>query len=533
MKIASYVSPSRHGIYYFRYPLPTAEHETTRRSVRLSLRTRCPQRARATARYLASIGPLVHGNTDLAKLRQDEIRKTVRKYFEDLLAKYLEVLDSDGMPKERLAALEWTRSAHLEALGEDGLADVSDEELSGLGAKGSGDFSDDDWDDNYPRIQRERRLAHIGMIDAVLSAAKNRENYAFDAETDKAGEIGVPTADAGLKQVIEDYIQEHSGESGWTPKTTAKKQAGLNLLIELLGDDVEISSISKHDAFRVKQLLQQVPSNRNKHPETRDLPLQEAIKVEGVPKITSVTLNGYISIYSAFFDWAERNGHTELKLFDGMKVKGPASGKDKRKPFDAKALQKMLGELTQNNQGLVKSESHKWATLMAMFTGARINEICQLNVADVGTEDGIQFINITDEGEGNKRLKSEASRRKVPVHPQLVALGFDEFVASRAKGVRLFNDYNYCPKNGYGRSLGRWFNDRFAPALGVKSKSHVFHSFRQTLITRLAQSDVQLPIIQSIVGHERDGVTQQNYLREGYTLKQLQYALSKFDVYAT
>ncbi|MEJ6404954.1 site-specific integrase [Yoonia sp. 2307UL14-13] len=466
----------------------------------------------------------------MAKLRQDEIRKTVRKCFKDLLAKYLEVLDSDGMPKERLAALEWTRSAHVEALGEDGFAEISDEELSGLGAKGSGVFSDDDWDDNYPRIQRERRLAHIGMIDAVLSAAKNRENYAFDAETDKAGEIGVPTTDAGLKQVIVDYIHEHSGKDGWTAKTTAKKQAGLQMLLEVLGEDVSITSIDKRDASKVKKILQEVPKNRNKLPQTRHLPLLEAIKVDGVAKISTVTVNGYISIYSAFFDWAERNGYVEHKLFNGMKVKGQKSGKQERKPFDPEAMRKMLQELTQNEQGLVKSESHKWATLIAMFTGARLNEICQLNIADIGMEDGIQFISITDEGEGNKRLKANASRRRVPVHPKLTELGFDAFVADRAKDVRLFSDYSYCPKNGHGRKLGRWFNDQLAPALGVKSESHKFHSFRHTMVTRLAQADVQQPIIQSIVGHEREGVTQQNYLREGYTLKQLSEALQKFEV---
>ena len=44
------------------------------------------------------------------------------------------------------------------------------------------------------------------------------------------------------------------------------------------------------------------------------------------------------------------------------------------------------------------------------------------------------------------------------------------------------------------------------------------------MITRLAQADVEEPIYQSIVGHERQGVTQQVYNRQGYTLLKVSVA---------
>jgi hypothetical protein len=50
------------------------------------------------------------------------------------------------------------------------------------------------------------------------------------------------------------------------------------------------------------------------------------------------------------------------------------------------------------------------------------------------------------------------------------------------------------------------------------------------MITRLAQADVEEPIYQSIVGHERQGVTQQVYNRQGYTLQQLKTAIDKFAI---
>jgi len=52
----SYLSLSRHGIFYFRWPMPKTAQSRHRASSRLSLGTRCPKRARQLARHLASCG---------------------------------------------------------------------------------------------------------------------------------------------------------------------------------------------------------------------------------------------------------------------------------------------------------------------------------------------------------------------------------------------------------------------------------------------------------------------------------------------
>jgi integrase len=182
--------------------------------------------------------------------------------------------------------------------------------------------------------------------------------------------------------------------------------------------------------------------------------------------------------------------------------------------------------------GLVKKDSYKWATLIGIYTGARLNEICQLELADIQQAGGIWFFNLVDEGDSNKRFKTSAALRKVPMHDELVRLGFLDYHAKMGgqRATRLFPDYSYCAKNGYGRALSRWFNATLTPALQIKSKEHVFHGFRHTMVTRLAQAGVAEPIYQSIVGHERQGVTQQVYMREGYTLPQLKEAIDRYSV---
>ena len=48
------------------------------------------------------------------------------------------------------------------------------------------------------------------------------------------------------------------------------------------------------------------------------------------------------------------------------------------------------------------------------------------------------------------------------------------------------------------------------------------------MVTRLGQASVPEPVIKSIVGHAQSGVTQEVYLREGYTLEQLSDAIGRF-----
>ena len=144
--------------------------------------------------------------------------------------------------------------------------------------------------------------------------------------------------------------------------------------------------------------------------------------------------------------------------------------------------------------------------------------------------DGVWCIDI-NENDG-KKVKSRAGVRKVPIHDQLVELGFLDFVAAIRAGrsERLFPDYSYCSQNGYGRNLGRWFNESFLPKLGMKGQGLVFHSFRHTMVTELGRADVPEPIIKAIVGHEQAGVTHRNYMTSGYDLRQLHAAIHKFPV---
>jgi integrase len=80
-----------------------------------------------------------------------------------------------------------------------------------------------------------------------------------------------------------------------------------------------------------------------------------------------------------------------------------------------------------------------WLPLIALFSGMRLDKICQLDVVDVRLREGVACFVVTtasDKEESDKRLQTASSERFVPVHPTLLNLGMMKLIAHRRDGMR-------------------------------------------------------------------------------------------------
>jgi integrase len=392
MKLSSYLSHSRHGIYYFRWPLPKLDGQA-RRSVRLSLQTRCPKHAGDIALYLASCGKEVRGNKALAGLRQDQIREKVQAYFKAQLDQYLDWLDKRSLSKNALA------DAREEMLDHESFIDIDSAHQLWLPVqrfKNKMDVSDAEWDASQPRIATELRKGRRDMLRRVLEAAERLDRYSYPdgAEPHVLSSVPALPTSSPLGQAIDDFIAEQSRT--WTTRTTKQFKAYLNILTEFFGRERLLATITKQDANDVKKLLLNLPSSRNTIPALKGLPLLEVVKVTGRKTIAPKTINSHIQMFHSFFKWAERHGHSPHTLFEGMKVTKAKNADTEVKPYTPEQTRLIYTELTENTSGLIRSESHKWASLIGMFTGARQNEICQLHISDIQKENDIWFLASTE-----------------------------------------------------------------------------------------------------------------------------------------
>ena len=143
-----------------------------------------------------------------------------------------------------------------------------------------------------------------------------------------------------------------------------------------------------------------------------------------------------------------------------------------------------------------------WLPLLGLYTGARIEELCSLYLEDFQVEHGDHVISI-NKNKPDKKLKSKAAERLIPVHPALEKLGLLNQVENhRAKGeTRLFPELPNS-RDGYSQGPSKWFG-KFKTSLGFTSQTKVFHSFRHTVANALKQADVPRDQAAEILGHDR------------------------------
>lgn len=568
MHHAARLGASRHGIFYFRWPIPARMHPEGRRSdVKVSTGTRCPRTARKLSWHLLHAGQELMASASLSGMRYEEIRALVQAHFQTLLAEFKESVAEKG-PRSESELQSLRNTCELAA---DDPADWA--ALTPGGSDALIRQACERWGVPEPRTEQARALLVDELRKGVQTYAAAAIDYnatfssydlgcaqprcpegiaSLPAGAPKAHALPVtvdpngfpgdrgappkPSQSDSFEAVASEYLAEIRQTAGLAPKTLSDKEDALALLREVTAGK-PIAELTKEDAREVRSVLLRLPKNRRRNPKTANLKLRDALEVPGVETIASRTMNGYIGNLSTFFGWAVDQGYAERNVFDGMRVQTRKAAKNNRAAFTTEQAEVIVSRLTTHLFPVRVKDTHKWVTLIGAYTGMRLNEIAQLCVADVKCEDEIRYFNVTADSDPalsgevargvRKRLKNQASERKVPVSDRLIELGFLEFLQSRSgPSVRLFPDLSYCPMNGYGRNAGRWFKQEYLPKLGIESPALVFHSLRHTVVTELGRQGVEPALISALVGHAHAGITMGVYFK-GHTLVQLKSAIDK------
>ena len=300
------------------------------------------------------------------------------------------------------------------------------------------------------------------------------------------------------------YIEEGKRGGTWREVSTHEVERSLRDLFELMGD-MPIAAFDVHQARLLKDRLSRCPQYFGLRPEFRGKTLLQVVESGSTYKaVTAVTVNNRLRKLSAFMNWCKANGYIQDNPLTGLKMM-TGSAKEARLSFEQHDLITLL------DLDALKTEARKhpwryWIPLLGRYTGARLEELCQLRTDDFVEQQGILCIRIDDSSEG-QNLKNASSRRMLPVHPSLIELGLLRHVESaRATGAhRLFPDLE--PVRGkLGHAPSKWFG-RYKAKRGIDDSKKTFHSFRHTLIDDMRDAGVQDSLIKRIVGHEDSAVT--------------------------
>ena len=160
----------------------------------------------------------------------------------------------------------------------------------------------------------------------------------------------------------------------------------------------------------------------------------------------------------------------------------------------------------------------RWGAVLGLYTGARVSEIAQAEVADFIVRDRVLCLSINAAGAG-KSLKTESSARLAPLHPDLLALGLtDRLAALRAAGVPRF--FGQRGVNSKTNGAGNWLSKAWSYYLGKRRVvgpslgRYGFHSFRKTITQRLQDAQVPAEYRAALLGHELGDVHHTDYSRK-------------------
>jgi integrase len=534
----TYILKSRNGVFYLRWPLPREIHPQKLPSdIKVSLQTRDARKALRLSRPMIHIGEQYNNVGIACRMDYQHLRTTLQNHFRELRDQTRQEIDAAGGLSASDRDLYRTSLKIAEQANETdtplSLTKPDDELLARFIDKYGLDIAKGT--DQYDKLERDMKRGYRRFLEDVLAYDAAAADFYLDPPVQHIG----PSAQTApiqkgmsLADTIKGYTDEKRDGKNWAFKTESEKLGHLELLKEILGADTDVRTLGALDAKKVKDTLRVYPVNREKNEATRgNRPLPEILNLPGVPTLHTTSVNKYLQSYGDLFNWAKQNGHVDQNVFAGLTIKqNKARNQDSREAFTPDQIQLIVTAVLTNKSGLANKDYQKWGPLIGIYTGARLNEIAQLHLKDIREVDGIWSFDFNDEGD-RKSLKTEASRRLVPMHPRLIQLGLPDYVINKRRlgQQKLFPTFTYDPKNGWGRRLGHHFNTRLLPELGIKSKELVFHSLRHTVVTQLMQAGVDLAVVQAFVGHTRQGVTHQNYFKQGYTLQQLNEAIQKLD----
>ncbi|WP_063840133.1 hypothetical protein [Bradyrhizobium sp. LTSP885] len=241
--VPSYLAVSRHGIYYFRWPMRAASMERRSSSVKISLQTRDPKEALRLSRALSYLTQQLFQDCTERGMTFEEIRRLLTTHFSERLEQHKLTIAKSG----RISHLD--RSAY-----ENTLVFATEAVQDGTSLFPGG--NDDDFvarfierygltlqpgTNTHTTLHTELKRAHRDYCSSVLAYDSSLDSYQFENKIDDARSVDKTAAVppyTSLQKLIDRYTQDSNLGVQWTPKTQHEKADHFALLIELLTANV-------------------------------------------------------------------------------------------------------------------------------------------------------------------------------------------------------------------------------------------------------------------------------------------------------
>lgn len=334
--------------------------------------------------------------------------------------------------------------------------------------------------------------AVFAAMKSVLDASFPEAGDAPAAQTGRKAQLAKGSTPSSKNVVWEDVVRRWSNERKPAVKTRKAHEAVFAQFRSMVGD-IPVASTTKSHALLFKEKLVEAgvsPSN----------------------------LRTKLSRFKTIANYAREYELIGTKITEGVRAPKPKA--KSRVPFDDNALGRLFTGPVHNSgerpiQG--RGEASYWLPLIALYTGARLEEIAGLLTVDLlelGYQDESSvdqkawFFRFSPDPDRLRTLKNDESERLTPVHPELVRLGLLRYLHAmeEAGETQLFPRLTAHASGRRAHKWGQWFGTYLRKSCGVSDKRTVFHSFRHSLKDAGRESGISEELQRAIMGHSLEGV---------------------------
>jgi integrase len=308
-----------------------------------------------------------------------------------------------------------------------------------------------------------------------------------------------------VQELSEQYLTLKSQEGQArkiAQKTIDRQKANVALVREILGDETLVRDLNWDACMRFCRLLTEVPPNRTKiYP---GVPLEEAIvraRHEGRETFSAVTQQQYLATLKELLSLAVKKDLIRVNYAEDLRplTTYDLAADERRRPFEIEQLKALFESEFYRSCADAGDVPYRhadkgwryWFPLLSLFTGMRPREIFQMHVDDLKrTDSGTLYLDIvatSDEDDANaperkKTVKTSTSRRKIPLHPELVRLGFVSFADDQRTASSDPLLFRGLTRNNYGDPAAyplKRFRETYLKPMHLK-RQQAAYSFRHT-----------------------------------------------------
>ncbi len=336
-----------------------------------------------------------------------------------------------------------------------------------------------------------------------------------------------------ISKIMEMWVREYNASPDPRERTVDETRTYVQRFIDFHGD-MPVDAVKPSHVREYKDAMLFFPARPTK--ELRAMSLHDLIEFcKSNPDIRTLSnttvFNKCLSTMKTIFQHAVENSYIESNPAGTFKNKRKHKKKDQR-PYNAEDLQRILSfpVFTENERPQGGGyEAAYWIPLIAMFTGARLEEIGQLLVSNVDIEDSIHFfdLRVTEVKASGalQKLKNESSKRRVPIHSKLIELGLLEYVEERREaGDKQLFPHLQEYKGRMTHHFSKWWG-RYGRKHAEFDRTKTFHSFRHAFKDACRECGVNIAHAHRLQGHTTS--LEGDDYGDGFSLRVLSEAMEK------